>query len=378
MYGSTTRKAAYKWNKGSAGVYYCPRNRYLTKYHFALVGARLGAMSRTRRAADSCFLMMRKTTLYARASALPAIAAVLALTSTTALAQEAVPQSQPATSTPPPTVTEPAPTTTDTTTTTTVTTPDEPAATEMAAPAISKSTRTTRVTRTTRATTATARPSTPTRVTRTVTTHSAAQSAAPAAPTPATPVPAPRSQSAVTPIVDTTAKPAPAPQTATAQPRKTDETVPIAAGGALALLALGGTAYALSRRRRHAHEEEWVEERPTAHEPIEETAIAEPRHDPIFHEEQPAMVAPSAFAWGNERPSQSADEDDRMPGETWIQRAYRGPTPNNPSVSLRARLKRAAFFDKRERDVAAGKAEPVDLDAGLPEAMVEEHERELA
>ena len=58
-----------------------------------------------------------------------------------------------------------------------------------------------------------------------------------------------------------------------------------------------------------------------------------------------------------------------MPGETWVQRAYRGPSANNPSVSLRNRLRRAAFFDKRERDVAAGVAEPVEMDAGLPDAM---------
>jgi len=47
---------------------------------------------------------------------------------------------------------------------------------------------------------------------------------------------------------------------------------------------------------------------------------------------------------------------------------------------LKARLKRAAFFDKRERDAAAGLAEPVDPSAGLPEAMVEDQaeERELA
>ena len=30
----------------------------------------------------------------------------------------------------------------------------------------------------------------------------------------------------------------------------------------------------------------------------------------------------------------------------------RGPTPDNPSQSLKKRLKRAAFFDQRERDVA--------------------------
>ena len=55
-----------------------------------------------------------------------------------------------------------------------------------------------------------------------------------------------------------------------------------------------------------------------------------------------------------------------------MDRAMLGPTPDNPSLSLKKRLKRAAFFDQREREVAAGKAEPVDPDAGLPEAMVEE------
>lgn len=49
-----------------------------------------------------------------------------------------------------------------------------------------------------------------------------------------------------------------------------------------------------------------------------------------------------------------------------------GPTPENPSLSLKKRLKRAAFFDQREREVAAGEAKPVDSDAGLPEQMVEE------
>jgi hypothetical protein len=55
--------------------------------------------------------------------------------------------------------------------------------------------------------------------------------------------------------------------------------------------------------------------------------------------------------------------------ESHVDRARRGPTPDNPSLSLKTRLKRAAFFDKREREVAEGKAEPIDSDAGLPEAM---------
>jgi len=60
------------------------------------------------------------------------------------------------------------------------------------------------------------------------------------------------------------------------------------------------------------------------------------------------------------------------PEESHVDRAMLGPTPDNPSLSLKKRLKRAAFFDQREREVAAGEAAPVDSDAGLPEQMVEE------
>ena len=58
--------------------------------------------------------------------------------------------------------------------------------------------------------------------------------------------------------------------------------------------------------------------------------------------------------------------------ESHVDRAMRGPTPENPSLSLKTRLKRAAFFDKRDREVAEGEAEPIDLEAGLPEAGVDE------
>ena len=61
--------------------------------------------------------------------------------------------------------------------------------------------------------------------------------------------------------------------------------------------------------------------------------------------------------------------------ESHVDRAMLGPTPDNPSLSLKKRLKRAAFFDQREREVAAGDAVPVDADAGLPEQMVEDIEQ---
>ena len=74
-------------------------------------------------------------------------------------------------------------------------------------------------------------------------------------------------------------------------------------------------------------------------------------------------------------------DTERRSGETWVERAHRGPTPDNPSLSLRKRLKRAAFFDARERQVAEGRAEPVAIDAGLPDnvtAPVREREPAFA
>ena len=58
--------------------------------------------------------------------------------------------------------------------------------------------------------------------------------------------------------------------------------------------------------------------------------------------------------------------------ESHVDRAMLGPTPDNPSLSLKKRLKRAAFFDQRDRAVEAGEAQPVEADAGLPEQMVED------
>jgi len=219
--------------------------------------------------------------------------------------------------------------------------------------------------------------------TRTVTTHTVAskpvQTAAAAAPAVAPAAPAPTS--ATTPIVDVTSKPAatPAPaQTAAAKPTgPMDSSELMFGGGALALIALAAAAIAMKRRRRS--EEEWVEEEQM--EPADGEPVAMGTSDPIFAE-QPAIVAPeaSAFAWdkAHHADQPAADDSDRLPGETWVERAYRGPSANNPSESLKTRLGRAAFFDKREREVAAGIAEPVDPDEGLPEAMIEEQESEHA
>lgn len=60
----------------------------------------------------------------------------------------------------------------------------------------------------------------------------------------------------------------------------------------------------------------------------------------------------------------------------------RSPTPppfwRPPALPLKKRLQRAAFFDQRERAVAAGKAEPMSPMAGLPDPLVESHQSQLA
>jgi hypothetical protein len=139
-------------------------------------------------------------------------------------------------------------------------------------------------------------------------------------------------------------------------------------GGAIALLVLGGAALAISRRRRRRDEESW-----NSDEPVEPVAEPEPMIlTETVADQEPAMVAPamSAFDWSNQPRRETADGD-CAELETWTERAKCGPTADNPSQSLKKRMKRAAFFEKRDREVAAGEAAPVDPDAGLPESLDE-------
>ena len=317
--------------------------------------------------------MMWKTNRYAYASALPAIAAALALSSTPAWSQEAQPTAEPA----PVTVDTPAPVV-DTTPTTTVTdtnvadpAPAVETTTATAVPAAKAKAKAKAKSTAAKPAKAASKPATTTHV-------ASAAPAAAAAPVAAAPVaPAATPQ----PIVDSapvdTAQAAPAPE---AKPLPVDENALMLGGGALALLALGGGAYAMTRRRRD--EDEFVEET-AMDEPVAATPEPAVETAPVY-EEQPAIVVPSAFAWGNSQPAESYVErqTERNDGETWVERAHRGPTPENPSLSLRKRLKRAAFFDAREKRVEAGKAEPVANDAGLPENAandtIRERELELA
>ena len=161
-----------------------------------------------------------------------------------------------------------------------------------------------------------------------------------------------------------------------------EELLPIAGAAGLGLLGLLGAGLVLRRRRRAAEEEaeyvhdEWQE--PAFEAPAPEAEVAEP-----FVAAPAPIVAPpaprhddvrSTYRWGMApavapvaAPVAAAAPVAEQNG-SHVEAAYRGPTPDNPSLSLKKRLKRAAFFDHRDALAAEGKAEPVALDAGLPGA----------
>ena len=82
--------------------------------------------------------------------------------------------------------------------------------------------------------------------------------------------------------------------------------------------------------------------------------------------QNPSATSPDASAPAAS-PSPCADA---APG-SHVEAACEGPTADNPSLSIKKRLKRAQFFDQREQMVAAGMAVPVEADAGLPDAFAE-------
>ena len=188
--------------------------------------------------------------------------------------------------------------------------------------------------------------------------------------------------------------PAAPPPAAPANNAPADNTALELGAGAVGILALGGIAFALTRRRREdavideydGYEPVNVEAEEAVDQPVTRVATSEPESSPglVTSSLRASPVAayfadPPAFNW-NEQPSgeTATQSDDRRPGESWTERAHRGPSADNPSMSLKKRLKRAAFFDKRDREVAEGRAAPVDPDAGLPEAMVEEQDLQAA
>lgn len=287
---------------------------------------------------------MNNRTLLNR-SGLAAIAAAAALLSTPVLAQETAPVAA-----------DPAPIVADTPL------PAEPAPPPAAetvsdplAPAEATTTTTTRTTRTTRPARATAAPAA-----RAPAPTARAETAAPVAPTAPTPDATPAFDPAMVAPLPEPAAAAPTP--AASDSMIDNDLLPIAGAAGLGIIALAGAGLAMRRRRREDDVviEEMSYER--AHEPT--LARAEPMpvaHAPVAAAPLAASVAnKSAFAWGN-------SPREPVSSKSWIEAARRGPTPDNPSHSLKKRLRRASFFEQRERAVAAGTAVPVSPMAGLPD-----------
>lgn len=154
------------------------------------------------------------------------------------------------------------------------------------------------------------------------------------------------------------------PPVATPEPADTtisDDVLPIAGAAGLGMLALAGAGMALRRRKRRREEEaEWE--------------VTEAEAEPVYGQEPaPVMQPEPVFA------RQPAPMHDPVPTDApvtalpagfdisrfgrHVQAAYRGPTPDNPSLSLKNRLRRAAFFDQQERRTGATAPGPVTAEA---------------
>jgi len=125
-----------------------------------------------------------------------------------------------------------------------------------------------------------------------------------------------------------------------------DEILPIAGAG-LAILALAGGALALGRRRRDADAEERLLAPRTENAPREPGYVA-----PIATSAAPILARDSrADSFIADAPVTAVPAGfDLSRFGRHTRAAYQGPTANNPSHSLKRRLKRASFFDQRERE----------------------------
>jgi LPXTG-motif cell wall-anchored protein len=112
------------------------------------------------------------------------------------------------------------------------------------------------------------------------------------------------------------------------------DSLPLIGAAGVGLLALLGGGVVLVRRRRRSEEED--------------SAADAPVTEPLRIADLPPVTpdGSSAFNFGG----LAADAEPHVAQEgRHVRAAFRGPTPDNPSPSLKARLKRGRLFDERER-----------------------------
>lgn len=156
---------------------------------------------------------------------------------------------------------------------------------------------------------------------------------------------------------------------ATADTNMNDSMIPIAGIGALGILALVGTGLVMRRRRRRAEDADEVARRELAgtdsdadlteiDEP-EPAMIVEPDHMPQAATPataaETAAVAAAVIAAHEPSPeidgpvTELPEEFDTSQFGLHAQAAYNGPTEDNPSLSLKHRLRRAMALDQQAR-----------------------------
>lgn len=190
-----------------------------------------------------------------------------------------------------------------------------------------------------------------------ISTTSAAHKSAPVATASVTPAkvapasrPAPVVKNVPTASETAAATPAAAPAPAATTTQTThvsaidEDALPVVGGVGLAVIALGGAAAFAIRRRREEREEDALLLEPA---PVEAVADRGPA--------VVATVAPAAKTRGR-TPKTLPNGFDISRFGRHTQAAYLGPTEDNPSFSLKRRLKRASFFDQREREAAEAAA----------------------
>jgi hypothetical protein len=163
------------------------------------------------------------------------------------------------------------------------------------------------------------------------------------------------------------------------------------AGAAIAILVLG-LLWMLFRRRRRAalyDEQEWVAEEAPPVIDAEPARAAAPMTEPVRTEPRfvttaaPAFVTTAAPAFvAAAAPAPAAASASAVEGPVTelpegfdlsrfghnVQQAYMGPTTDNPSLSLKHRLRKAAAMDQMERNMDA------EVEAATGESVLDEAE----
>lgn len=161
--------------------------------------------------------------------------------------------------------------------------------------------------------------------------------------------PIPQAPLPATPIAEPAPPPAGAEPVSSSYALTADEALPIAGATGLGLLVLAGAGLAARRRRRRDELEHYqANETYLAEHPAEPEPSA--REWALIGASQPMAAASPSAAVRTDVPRTKLPEGfDLTRFGPYTRAAYLGPTPDNPSLSLKYRLRKAAALDQRAR-----------------------------